>query len=30
VVADILSSLVLERPADFAVFDPRRFVGSLA
>jgi glycine oxidase len=29
VVADILSGLVLERPADFAAFDPRRFAGSL-
>ncbi len=30
VVADILSRLVLERPADFTAFDPRRFTGSLA
>ena len=30
VVADILSGLVLERPVDFAAFDPRRFAGTLA
>jgi glycine oxidase len=29
-VAEILSGLVLERPVDFAAFDPRRFAGSLA
>jgi glycine oxidase len=29
-VAEMLSGLVLERPTDFAAFDPRRFTGSLA
>jgi glycine oxidase len=29
-VAEILSGLVLERPVDFAAFDPRRFAGALA
>lgn len=29
-VAEILSGLVLERPVDFANFDPRRFAGALA
>lgn len=29
-VAEILSGLVLERPADFAAFDPRRFAEALA
>lgn len=29
-VAEILCGLVLERPGDFAAFDPRRFSGSLA
>jgi len=29
-VAEILSGLVLERPADFAAFDPRRFSQALA
>lgn len=28
IVAEMLSSLVLERPIDFAAFDPRRFHGS--
>lgn len=30
VVAEILSSLILERPVDFAAFDPRRFSRALA
>jgi glycine oxidase len=30
VVAEMLSGLVLERPIDFAAFDPRRFKGALA